>query len=374
MTDSVRVGLVLAAFFGAGAVSTAYLPLWFADRGLTAAEIGIVLGASALLRVLGVPGGGWLADRLGRRHWVLAGAAALAAISAAALPALHGVGPSLLVMALLGVSASLLAPLTDAVTLALAAAKRLDYGRTRAWGSVSYMLVTAGAGALLGWTGTWVVPGLLATGYAAAAAFALRLPDVAQAARRGGGAAWLFRNRAFVLTLVGTALIQGSHAAYYGFSALLWRAAGIGDFAIGLLVAEGIVAEIALFIWGRTLIERLGPAWLTALAASACILRWGAMAFVTDWPWLAALQLLHAGTFACQHLSAMLVLRRLPGERAAMAQTLLAALGFSAPAAALIWASGAVYGAFGSLVFIPMALIGGAAAFTVVPLRRALLA
>ncbi len=370
MTDATRVGLVLAAFFAAGAISSAYLPLWFADHGLTAAEIGLVLGVSSLLRVAAVPGGGWVADRLGRRPLVVMAAAGLAGASAATLPLLHGVGPLLGAMVVFGAAASLLAPLTDAVTLALSAAGRLEYGRTRAWGSIAYMAATAGAGWLLVRTGTASVPWLLAGGYAAAALFALRLPDVTPPARRQGAAAGPFRIPAFRLALVATALIQGSHAAYYSFAPLHWRAAGISDGTIGLLIAEGIVAEIALFLWGRAWIERMGPARLTALAAAACLVRWTATAATTDIAALAAVQLLHAVTFACQHLSAMLVLRGLPAERAAMAQTLMAALGFSLPTAVLVWVSGQLYAPLGGLVFLPMAAVGGAALLTVAGLWR----
>ncbi len=42
----------------------------------------------------------------------------------------------------------------------------------------------------------------------------------------------------------------------------------MSDAVIGLLMAEAIIAEIALFAWGRRLIERLGPAGLTACAAA----------------------------------------------------------------------------------------------------------
>ena len=371
MTDAARVGLVLAAFFAAAAISSAYLPLWFADHGLTAAEIGLLLEASSLLRVIAVPAGGWLADQLGRRRLVVTLAAGLAGASAAAMPGLHGVAPLLLAMAVFGTTASLLAPLTDAVTLALAAAGRLEYGRTRAWGSISYMAATACAGWLLVRTGTASVPWLLAGGYSLAALLALRLPDVQPPTRRQGATAGPFRIHAFRLALVATALIQGSHAAYYSFAPLHWRAAGIGDGTIGLLIAEGIVAEVALFLWGRTWIERMGPARLTALAAAACLLRWTATAATTDIGWLAAIQLLHAVTFACQHLSAMLVLRSLPPGRAAMAQSLMAALGFSLPTALLVWLSGQLYGPLGGLVFLPMALVGGAALFTVAGLFQA---
>lgn len=369
MKDSSRVGLILAATFAAGAVSSAYLPLWFADRGLTASEIGYLLGVSSLLRVVGVPGGGWAADRFGRRL-VLGVAASLAALAAATLPVLRGVAPLLVATAMMGVASSLLSPLIDATTLALAAARRLDYGRTRAWGSVAYMLATACAGALLARTGSGVVPPLLIAGYGLATLGAFWLPNLAVAARRGGDAAGPFRDAGFRLALVATALIQGSHAAYYSFAPLYWRAAGLSDTTIGLLIAEGIVAEVALFMWGRGLVERLGPARLTAVAAGACIVRWTALAFVTGWGWLAVLQFLHAATFACQHLSSMLVLRRLPAARAGMAQTLLSALGFSAATGALVWLTGQLYGRWGGLSFLPMAAAGGAALFTVRPLAR----
>lgn len=371
MADRVRVGLVLAAFFAAGAVNAAYFPLWCADRGLTASDIGVVLGAASLLRILGGPGAGWIADRLGRPRLVIGVAAALAAMAASVMPGLGDVMPILLASALLGLCASVLPALTDAVTLALAAARRLEYGPTRAWGSASFMVATAAVGGLVARVGTGVVPWLMAGLYGVAALAALRLPRVEAPRRTAGPVTGLWRSGAFRLALLATALIQGSHAAYYAFAPLHWRAAGLGDATIGLLIAEGIVAEVALFLWGRRLVERLGPAGLTGVAALAFAVRWSAMAFIVDWPALAVLQLLHAATFACQHLSAMLVLRRLPAERAGMAQTLVAALGFSAPTAVLVWLTGQLYGQLGGQVFLLMAAIGGAAVLLVRPLAGA---
>ena len=367
MRDGDRVGLFLAAFFAAAAVTNAYLPLWFADRGLTASEIGTVLGLGSLLRVVAVPGWGWLADAVGRRRAVLFAAAALAAGCSAGLPAADGFWMVLVVSAVQGVSASALTPLSDALALALAAARRLDYGRTRAWGSASYMLATAAAGGLAGRVGTGVVPWALAAGYALASGLATLLPAAPGETQRGQGNP--FQLRAFRATLLGTALIQGAHAAYYSFAPLHWRSLGIPDGTIGLLIAEGIIAEVALFIWGRTLVERLGPARLTALAAAVSVVRWTLTAFITDVPGLVAVQALHAGTFALQHLSSMLVLRTLPAARAGTAQTLLSALGFSAPSAALTWVSGQVYGHLGGLTFLLMAVVGGLGVLAVPGLR-----
>jgi len=111
--DGQRVGLFLATFFAAGAITTAYLPVWFADQGLTSAEIGQVLGLGSLLRVLTVPGWGWLADAVGRRRAVLFGGAALAAGAAALLPAAQSFLAILLVAAVQGAAASALTPLSD---------------------------------------------------------------------------------------------------------------------------------------------------------------------------------------------------------------------------------------------------------------------
>src|SRR6201996_5558668 len=117
----------------------------------------------------------------------------------------------------------------------------------------------------------------------------------------------LFGSKSFRLAVGSTALIQSAHAAYYGFAALFWRSQGFSDTVIGFLIAEGIVAEILLFARGRRLIERLGPAGLTACAASASILRWTVTAVAPPLPVLVVVQPMHAVTFAMQHLSAMQV-------------------------------------------------------------------
>jgi len=319
-----------------------------------------VLGLASLVRVFAVPAWGWAADGIGRHRTVLFAAAGTATFCAAALPGAVGMGKLLALILVGGVASAALTPLCDTVAIALAGQRRLDYGRTRAWGSVSYMVATAGAGTVFGQFGIALVPWSLAALYGAASLLTAALPVAFTAPSGRARPAKL--GSTFRVALLATALIQGSHAAYYGFAGLRWRAAGISDAGIGLLIAEGIIAEIALFIWGRALVERLGPARLTALAAACCLVRWTATALTSSVPVLATVQLLHAGTFACQHLSSMLVLRTLPPGRAGMAQTVLASLGFSGPTGVLLWVSGRLYDTVGGgSVFMLMALLGGSA-------------
>ncbi len=363
MSAGQRVAAFLAAYFAANAVNT-FLPLWFADHGLSAAAIGQVLGAAALLRVLAGPGWGNAADRLGRRRPVLATAGCAATGLALLYPFTSGFLPLLLVAAGQGIAAAALNPLIDSLSLALAREGRMEYGPVRSVGSAAYMLASAAAGWLLARTGSGLVPWLLALLYGAAAASTLTLPEARTppaAAQPLAGLA-LLRLPGFRLAVAGTALIQGAHAAYYGFAALLWRHQGLSDTVIGLLIAEGIVAEVLLFARGRRLIERLGPSGLTACAAAASVLRWSVTAFAPPLPVLVAVQPLHAATFAMQHLSAMLLLTRsVPPERAATAQALHTALGYGAPTGLMMLLAGALFARFGGLSFLVMAAVGGSA-------------
>ncbi len=374
MSAATRIALFYAAIFAAGAVTSAFLPLYFSDRGLNPAAIGQILSIAALLRVLCGPGWGTAADRIGRRRPVLLTGATLATLAALAYLPLHGFALFLLVAGLQGVAASALNPLIDSLTLGLARERVLEYGPVRSAGSVAYMAASAAGGWILSVAGSVVVPWLLAAGYGAAALVAPLLPEVQtrRTARHPFAGLRLFALPAFRLTVGASALIQGAHAAYYGFAALLWRSQGFSDTTIGLLIAEGIVAEVLLFARGRRLVDWLGPVGLTTCAATAAVVRWTVTAFTPGLPVLIAVQLLHAATFAMQHLSAMMVLSRaVPPERAATAQALYNAFGMGAPTALMMLLAGALYARFGGMAFLAMAASGGAALLLVPALARA---
>ena len=273
-----------------------------------------------------------------------------------------------------GVAASALGPLADLLALALAREGKMEYGPVRAAGSISYMVMTAAVGqglALAGRHAGALDPG----GWAMASprVFARLLPEALtppaapQRARRLG-----------VVPVAAVSSDGGLHRADPGLARRVLRVRrdllapqGIGDATIGLLFAEGIIAEIALFLRGRRLVERLGPAGLTACAAAR---RCGALdgtALAPPLPVLALLQLLHAATFAMQHLAAMMLLSRtVPPERAATAQALHSALGQGVPNGLMMLLTGFLYARVGGGAFLAMAVASGLALGLVGPLRR----
>ena len=374
----------MSALFGTFAIVGAFLPLFMADTGLSATQIGTVLAMASLVRIFTGPSWGMLADRLGQRRTVMTSAACVAACTALALLAARAIPDhAFLIIAILiacqGAATSALGPLSDSLALGLAREGKIQYGPPRAAGSATFMVISAIGGQIVALCGTIIVPVLLTCGFITAALVARGLPEPAQPAAIGrrftGGLAGVLavlRIREFRLTLFSSALIQGSHAAFYSFAPLHWRSLGITDGTIGLLIAIGIVAEVGFFMWGRRLIEFLGPAGLTLFAASAGILRWSVTAVTGDLVILFAVQALHAVTFAFQHQSSMLMLQRMiPPERASTAQALHMALGAGVPMGMMTFLSGFIYTRDGGQLYFVMALLCVLALPFVPLLRRA---
>lgn len=349
-----RFALLFAGQFAALGVLMPFLPAVLAGHGLGPAQIAATLATAAGVRLLAAPLVGRGADRLGdaRRVVVLAAAGAAASITLFA----WGLGfPGLLLVAALHalVNAPVI-PLTDALCLGAARRGGFDYGRVRSAGSVAFILAVVAAGGavqLLGLTSiVW-----LASLCLAATAFAARGLPAQPAGGGGGGFRAPFAHPGFRRLLPLSALIQGSHALYYGFGTLHWQAAGLSPAVIGLLWGEAVVAEVALFLWGRPVVARLGAGGLAAVAAGAGVIRWGVLAETTALPALAAAQLLHALTFGAMHLGAMRVLGGLPPALAATAQTLHASLGVGLAMGVLTFAAGPLYAALGGAGFWAMA-------------------
>ncbi len=372
MTAGVRVGLFMGAYFCAMAL-TGFMPLFYADRGISPQEIGQILGTATFLRILAGPGWGNITDRIGRRRPVLLVAGCAATGLALTFLAVDGFWPLLCVAAGQGIASSAINPLIDSLALALTREGRMEYGPVRAVGSATFMTTTAVAGWVLNALGSWLVPLLIATGYGISTVLGRFLPEAKSppAAPRAWAGLALVHNPGFRLTVMASGLIQGSHAAYYGFAALLWRSQGLSDTVIGLLIAEGIIVEILLFVRGRAVIDRLGPAGLTGCAAAAAVVRWSVTATEPSLAILAVVQLLHAATYAMQHLSAMMTLSAsVPAERSATAQALHNALGYGVPNGLMVLLAGWLYANHGAWAFAAMACVASLALFLVRPLAR----
>ncbi|MCK8785261.1 MFS transporter [Roseomonas sp. NAR14] len=358
-----RFALLYAALFGAVGVAQPFLPAYLAALGVTAQGIAALLAAASAVRLLAGPLAGRVADATGDPRGVLLASAAIATLTATAYGLAAGFWALLAVAVLHGIVSAPLIPMSDMLTLRVARREGFDYGRVRAAGSVAFILCTVAAGWAVQLAGIGIVVWLIAGGMALVALCALLLPRERVEARSGrAGFAAVLRLPGFRRLLLLSALIQGSHALYYGFGALHWQSLGLSPALIGLLWGEGVVLEVILFVFGAPLVARLGPRGLSLLAAAAGVLRWSITA-VTGWlPALVLAQALHGLTFGAQHLAAMRLLAGgVPAPLAATAQTLHASLGVGLASGVLTLLCGPLYAWLGGGAFWAMAALCAAA-------------
>jgi PPP family 3-phenylpropionic acid transporter len=359
-----------AQFAGFGAMMP-FLPAILAEGGLGADEVGLVMAAGSLVRLLAAPLSGRIADSVPDVRRMLAVCALVGAAAAAGFGVAAGFALLLAVQTLHSAAAAPIIPLTDSQAVAAVRAGGFDYARVRAVGSITFILGAVAAGVLVEWGGPRVAAWMLAAALLLTASAALALPPPAPRVARGTSVSlWApLREPGFRRILIVAALVQGSHAAYYAFSTLHWQAAGLSSALIGTLWGWGVVAEVILFLYGGRLADRLGVRGLAWLAAGSGLLRWTVTGFTTDLVPLFLVQGLHAATFGAMHLAAMRALVALPAEVSGRAQTLLAS-GVAASTGLFLWLSGPAYAAGGGLVFLGMALLCGVAAALATRLAR----
>ena len=368
---ALKLGLFYAAYFLFGGIQLPFFPLWLEARGLDAGTIGLVIAVPMVARIVAVPIITRMADRYRAIKATLVVCSAVGALAMAAVGLVDGAVAILVAVAVAAVAYSPVFSLSDAYALHGLGERGRAYGPVRLWGSVAFIVANIGAGFLLGVIAPvhliWlIVAALVVTMIVAIGLDPLNVsiapPGDPQASPRQ-----LWRSPAFLAVAAAAGLTQGSHALFYGFSTLEWRAAGLGGTTIGALWALGVLAEIVLFAYAARLPTAFGPLVLLSIGAGGAVLRWTAMAFDPPAAVLPVLQVLHAASFGATHLGAMgFLARSVPKDLAATAQGLVATASGIVIAAAT-GLSGLIYAASGSLAYLAMAamaLLGLACALT----------
>lgn len=356
---ALKLGLFYAAYFLFGGIQLPFFPLWLEAKGLDARTIGFVIAAPMILRIFIVPIVAHQADR----HRALKTTLVLASIGATLAMAVAGtVQSQVAIIVAFMLAAVAVAPalsISDAYALVGLGARGRAYGPVRLWGSVAFIAGNVGAGVLLELIAPghliWLIVGALCASVIAAIMLVPLESGRPAASEPRPSPRLLWRNPLFLTVAAAAALVQGSHALFYGFSTLQWRAAGFDGATIGVLWGLGVLAEIVLFAFSARLPAWLGPTVLLAIGAVGGVIRWTAMAFDPPVAMLPALQVLHAMTFGASHLGAMAFLARaMPRGLAASAQGTVSTLSGIVMASAT-GLSGLLYAASGSLAYLAMA-------------------
>ena len=369
-------------FTSAGA-AVAYAGIWFAGEGLSSGEIGVInavpvfimLGLNLLV--------GRIADRA--KDWrqvIIAGALASAFLPLGLFFA-HGFGAILRVWTAIAVPVAAIGPVADAASLRLTKRNGTDFGAIRAWGTVGFMAFNALTGLLVGWFGAAVFLPLYALlnffrGVASLWLPRFRAPAEARTVAAALPAAGKLREVMrpwFLLPLIGSSLVFGTHIILNAFAALLWQRQGIPEEVIGPLIALAAFAEAATMFAYRRFVGQVPARQLILISAAASVVRWSAMAFSPPVYVLVLLQLLQSLTFALGYLGTVHFITKWTSEDiAAEVQSFFVVLQQAISVVALLgfgWLIG-VMGAKGYLVAALLALAGGGCVWLSIKMRQPL--
>jgi MFS transporter, PPP family, 3-phenylpropionic acid transporter len=250
-----RLALFYGTLFGLGGTYLPFFPVWLKAVGIDASWIGIITAVPSVTRFTILP----IVTGLSERRQSLRGFMIVTAFATALGFSVVGTQhQQLLVFLAFAVTACVwtpMVPLTDGYALRSVARYGLDYGPLRLWGSAAFIAGALACGLLVDWIAArhliWVIAGV--AGLGAIASLGLRpldRPKAALAAVAGAGALrepGLLRKPGFLAIILASALIQGSHAAYYSFASITWQSAGFGGLTIAGLWALGVLAEIVVF-------------------------------------------------------------------------------------------------------------------------------
>jgi PPP family 3-phenylpropionic acid transporter len=366
--------VVLYALLYAGfGMQSPFFPALLRDRGFEAQDLGFLLAAAMVVRVIAGPLLAHAADLL-RRHTVLLFACALlAALATVSLLLTRNIaallGIALMHAAVLGP----IAPISDALAATAAQAsgrgaeRRFEYGWLRAAGSAAFALGTLVSGWQANAAGLVTPMSISGALLALGGIVALLLPSVPQARTptessrttilRDG--ILLLRLPVYRRILLAAALLWGSHALHDTFSVIRWRSAGVDFFTVSALWSESVFSEVVMFLLiGPRLVQRIGPSGSMVLACGAGVIRWTVAAFTTSPGLLACIQPLHGLTFALFHLAAIrLIMTVAPVRLAATAQAIYGTLCVGLSIAVVTLVSGLLYASIGGAAFLIMAAL-----------------
>ncbi|QCB43295.1 MFS transporter [Sphingomonas sp. PAMC26645] len=146
---ALRLGLVYAALYAGNGIASPYMPSWFRAVGLSGEQIGLLLAAPMLARIVTGPALGLWADgfALRRTAVVLLLLSALAAYSSMAL--LDGFAALAVAWFVAATAVSACSPLIDVIVLRRATSEGFAYATPRGLGSAAYVAGNIAAGLAL---------------------------------------------------------------------------------------------------------------------------------------------------------------------------------------------------------------------------------
>lgn len=311
--QSLNFALFFFAYYGYIGVFSPYASLYFADRGLSAAQIGVLMSMMQVMRIFGPNLWGWVADHTRRRVMVLRLTSAASALVFCGMFWGEAFVFFFGLMLALNLFTSAQGPLSEALMLSSMRGDLTHYGRLRLWGSVGFIVTVISAGQLLDWQGIHLMPWIALFLLIMVSTVALNMREEAAMPRSQDtpSVRQLLKQREVIAFFISTFLMIAAHASLYVYYSLYLSQIGYSKTVIGLMWSLGVVAEIVFFYFQAPLFRRFGVATLMLTSLLIGVVRFLMIGFGAEsMVMLLIAQILHAATFGVHHSASVATLQR----------------------------------------------------------------
>ncbi|GAC1405895.1 MAG: major facilitator superfamily domain-containing protein 6 [Burkholderiaceae bacterium] len=305
-------GFFFFAYYGFIGIFSPYASLFFAHRGITPPQIGVLMSLMQVMRIFGPTLWGWVADRTRQRVGVLRLTALAATLMFMGMFFGRSFAEFFIIMAAVNTFTSAQGPLSEALMLSTMRDDLTHYGRLRLWGSIGFIAAVTLGGELLDWRGIELLPWMSWGMLGLVLLASLRLRETAPRRSQALPSIMAILRRREVLAFFGSSFLMiGAHASLYVFLSLYLAQIGYSKTVIGLLWSVGVLAEIGFFYYQAPLFRRFGVRALLLASLLAAVLRFLIIGCgATSLPWLIFAQMLHAASFGAHHSASVMRMQR----------------------------------------------------------------
>lgn len=326
-----RFSLFMAAYYAANAVYQGFISVYFSNKGLDSAQIGLLMSAVPVVSVITQPAWGAAGDRAKSRNNVLRAMCLFAAAMILLLSLRDGFWYYFCILTLFAASYTAIQPMGDSVILEALQHQRKSFGPIRLTGTYSFAIASIVIGRLIDGR-LDRVPWMTAMFIGLVFLSTYQLPPTAGHARKKNSAsmATLFKDRKLMLLIAMVTLLQITMGYFYVFFPVYFTSLPGGNSALlGWAFFVSSASETPFLLLIDRLFEKLGAGKLLLISAVSLLARWLILSLTSD-VWVAmASQLLHGWGFIVMTVTmAKYISLTVPEELRTRGQMLLAVSGF----------------------------------------------
>lgn len=311
------IGAQYFLYFGVLGIFLPYFNLYCYHLGFSGFQIGTLSAVRSLVMVFAAMLWGALADRFERRKSIYI----LCSFASTGIWLFYLFTGDFTVMFVITIFyAMFYAPIIsflEAFTMDVLGEAKKSYGRIRAWGSMSFILIVILLGKIIDLYSIDIILVLILAGSLLQAFISVRLPEI-RLKKRGASApqAKALLGKRVIIFLFCAFLMLVSHGTYYGFFSIHLENLGYGSTFIGFAWALASIAEILVMVKSDAIFGRFSLENVLVFSFMVAMVRWVFLFFARSPAAFLTAQILHAVTYGTFHMASILYIDRLTPAKA----------------------------------------------------------